>query len=185
MIKTDEFEHKFLLSKHEFLELIKETESRCFDVNPTKNMQINYYYDNDNFDLYSQNITLRIRQKGSVLVGQLKTHSSSLFYASSEEEFHVTTLPCILKYKAFETSLKGVLATERTSFGVANGVKIDFDKNYYLGVVDYEIEIEFAKERYDFVKRLIGRLKFNRNESANKYSRFVCKLKCIDEIKSI
>lgn len=54
-----ENEIKLTLTKKQYLE-IKDT--FFTDTNFGKKIQINYYYDNDNSDLFNNSITLRIRQ---------------------------------------------------------------------------------------------------------------------------
>ncbi|MFP3649017.1 hypothetical protein, partial [Paraburkholderia sp. SIMBA_054] len=69
-----------------------------------------------------------------------------------ETSFPVDDLPQKLDLKNLLTSLPftftqhpellGLLVTERTTFYIETGVKVDLDQSSYLGITDYELEIE-------------------------------------------
>ena len=74
----------------------------------------------------------------------------------------------------------GNLITERTDY-VIDGYKVSIDKNYYIGTIDYEIEIESdniidTNEIYDKFGIEFG------DKVTGKYARFINKLKEFNSI---
>ena len=112
-----------------------------------KNMQINYYYDTPDGSCNGSNITVRVRQQGDSLKGTVKYHGiENLSHQSYEQTFTVYSLPMSMEFGGRGLSLMGQMVTERISVPVAEGVELMLDKNYYLGRVDYELELEFLPE---------------------------------------
>lgn len=136
-----EREYKFLVERRVFDDM--RTLVRQTVPGGTSRLQINHYYDDAQLSLRGQDITLRVRQIGQGLVLQWKRHvRRGLHYAESEErEQPLTKLP----YAIGAYTRKGRLATVREEYP-GRGYHIDFDTNTFLGVRDYEIEIEWEDD---------------------------------------
>ena len=150
-----EKEYKYLVDQATFIHC-KEIVGREYEqIEP--HIQINYYYDNDELSLYHQNTTLRVRQKQGKLIQQKKTHQSQTkhCFISKEVNRAIDVFPAAIdgQYK-----IKGALVTHRKRYQYKDAVTIDFDTNYYLGVCDYEIEIEYLGGGEEEAKRLIHSL---------------------------
>lgn len=139
-----EFEYKRLLTKETYEAICR----WCKQLyQGRKNMQINYYYDTPDGTCHGSNITVRVRQKGTELKGTVKYHNIvNAPYASNEQLFRVHSLPMSLEFGGRWLTLMGQLVTERIRIPVAEGVELMLDRNYYLGKVDYELELEFLPE---------------------------------------
>lgn len=132
-----EREYKFLVGRavfQEALRAVRETEPPA-----QGRLQINYYYDDDRLSLRAQDVTLRVRQSVDGLSLQWKRHlrRQTHLVESEEREQPMDRLPLAVGAYA----LKGSLATMRERYPFP-GYHIDFDTSYYLGVCDYEVEIE-------------------------------------------
>lgn len=68
--------------------------------------------------------------------------------------------------------LLGVLATERKNFK-SGSVIISLDANYYLGKIDYELEIETTEKNIDLYKVFEQLRLADSAVSDGKYSRFI------------
>jgi uncharacterized protein YjbK len=129
------------------------------DGNFRKNtfVQINYYYDTGEFELDRHGITLRIRQVENDLKLQIKSPilKDGALRVKKEVSRSITKLPLIMNFsddewyelirRQSDLRLKGTLVTQRTKFVVTDGVEIVLDKSYYLGLIDYELEVEFQE----------------------------------------
>ena len=149
-------------------------------------IQVNYYYDTPDRDLHKSGVTLRIRQSGGVLQGQIKRHSKGLTNKSEESYFAVDQLPSVILFEGEKAKLLGSLVTRRTEFAVESGENgksgekliADIDANYYLGREDYELEIEYPEGSEGTARKLACSLgaAFMSGKSG-KYSRFLKALK--------
>lgn len=180
-----ETEYKLLLTQQRFDDLMKQLISKAPHK---KKLQMNYYYDTANFDLYKIGNSLRIRQVGSVLKLQYKEdkEKKETGRTSVEHEVSVLSLPPIISASRFATiplsyseyNYIGNLVTERTEFDYY-AAKIMLDKNMYLGRIDFEIEIEYTNIKHLY--KIIEDLHLSLNEYNNmpgKYSRFIM---CLDQ----
>ena len=133
--------------------------------------QLNYYYDTHGFALFHCGETLRVRQIGETLKLQYKSNKSYFgeMRVSDEYSEKVDELPKIIAIHGLETYNVGIMATERINFNVGDCV-VSLDKNYYLGMIDYEIEVETKKE-HD-LPVILKNLSFH-PDSKGKYSRYV------------
>lgn len=155
-----EKEYKFLLYKEQFFET--QRAAKAIFKHNTKFLQINYYYDDDDNSLLKQDITLRVRQMGDSLLLQKKWHimDSDIAVISDEIETELTSFPKVIDDKYY---LKGSLVTQRVRVFMDNSAGyIDFDRNYYLGACDYEVEIEINSGAENMAERCISLLKLNR-----------------------
>ncbi|MBR0365260.1 MAG: CYTH domain-containing protein [Clostridia bacterium] len=149
--------------------------------------QVNSYY-SDPFGLLKKNgITLRVRTTDGINKIQVKKHKNadSPLQIAEEAEFDTDAIPdrfdaadvLAMTGTDTEASLLGSLATLRHSLMYCDGVEICLDKNDYLDMTDYEIEIEYTKE---IPPELIDRLKTAGVEftapAVGKCSRFMIRL---------
>lgn len=151
-----EREIKQLLTKELYDKLLAETSA---SQTRKQHTQINYYYDTPDFRLYEQGMTLRVRQKDSSLSLELKypVEHQETYKVKRELAHPIGELPMTFPLEKFfteiplqgEAQLVQMLVTERTRIAVSDSVRIDLDKSSYLGIVDYEIEIEFEEGSYD------------------------------------
>lgn len=166
-----ENEIKLCLTKDSYYE-IKNT----FFINNNfqKILQINYYYDNKNNDLYKNNITLRIRQINDQLTLEAKypLENNGIIKRKEERSIALHTFtnsidlnnPHIKEYigdisQYGKVTLLGSLVTERYSTHPFPWLKLDLDYSMYLGKVDYELEIEilsgYEEKAKEFYKDLL------------------------------
>lgn len=141
-----------------------------------KILQINYYYDNDNNELYKNNITLRIRQINDTLTLEAKYPLENNGIIKRKEERSVTlhnftnsidlNNSYIKEYigdvsQYGRVKLLGSLVTERYSTHPYPWLKLNLDYSMYLGKVDYELEIEvlsgYENEAKEFYKDLLSK----------------------------
>jgi uncharacterized protein YjbK len=175
-----ELEYKYLLDKESFNN-ITNLLNKKYSVK--KILQLNYYYDSDDFYFTNNDITFRIRQKEEDLNIEIKTLKSRSGNLNIKNEFKekINNLPLsfdinktewknILNYNGI-INLKGVLITERLICHPSEGIEIDLDKNLYLGQIDYELEIEYEenykKDVNNVVKELINIDEFESHKGKN------------------
>ena len=156
-------EHHFLL--HFFDKLMVES-----------GLQTNYYYDTRDEVMRKRNVTVRVRQKNSKLIGTVKRHLDT-DNCSMEEHFQLDTLPRVIMWDGVPLWLKGSLQTERKVFKVCDGIILMLDLNQYLGTVDYELEIEYSeslRKQAEGILMLIGSMveKQMKQNSVSKLERF-------------
>ena len=137
---TQEFEKKLLLNESEFYtlrELLFSGENAKYDD------QVNYYYDTQNHELNQKGITCRIRQKNGAFKGTIKTHFNNGDDGSHEENFRVDSLPYQYVVGSSMVTLQGSLYTRRCEIAPFPGIRLMLDQNWYLGICDFELEIEY------------------------------------------
>lgn len=165
-----EYELKCLLNitqYHECLQILQSYEFKKAFI------QTNYYYDTKNLDLHKNDITLRIRQIESLYRLQIKIpqNDTDLINVSKEVEREIYEVPLQLELKEYglvgelpdvksNIFMLGALKTFRQSFITCGSqLKIDVDKNMFLGNIDYEVEIEYTRENFvnalDLYKRIL------------------------------
>ncbi|NEW08699.1 CYTH domain-containing protein [Paenibacillus sp. SYP-B3998] len=184
-----EREIKQILTKELYEQLIA---SEFLATYPKKQqLQINYYYDTSDYLLYESDITLRVRQKESNLSLEMKypVEDKSTYKVKREITKPILELPIEieLEHQFDGVSLQGKasliqsLVTERTRIYVDNDLFIDLDKSHYLGVTDYELEIEFNEDAYEdahhIFKLLIpsGEAKSSRGKKARLFHQYFLK----------
>ena len=133
-----EYEIKIMLSKEEYEFLLKE-----FGAGSNSIKQSNYYYDTDDMSMNKKNITCRVRKTGSSLKATMKEHVKGSMGKSEESSFMVYRVADIMDFYGHHLKNQGMLFTERTKLSVAGDVAATVDKNTYLGIEDYELEIEY------------------------------------------
>lgn len=160
-----------------------------------KIVQINSYYTDKNGYFHKNGITMRIRTSGNSNKLQIKKHinKTSALHTCEESEFDIHSIPEkiedteVKKYTGIsETAyLLGSLTTTRYSFMYTDKVEICLDESKYLGVCDYEIEIEFiGNVPEELIRQLADNGVTFGKKSIGKYSRFVNRLSNIANKKS-
>ena len=187
MQKEKEIEYKFLVSEEEFNQFLS-----YFDTqgnNAVRKIQINYYYDTDDNMLNKNDVTVRVRQEQDKLKCQIKKHTNTSMALFFSDEYCgcLERLPKVLRVEGIheELLLKGSLVTERREikFGVFG--KLCFDISMYLGMIDYEIEVEYTerdKQSGEAIAAIIG---LNTKASAMKSHRFFKQLEEISNEEGI
>lgn len=147
-----EIEFKTMLTEAEFNELHK---NMPFPKQPF--VQINHYFETDNFALKSKNSAIRIREKDDQYILTLKEpHEEGLLetnelLAEDVAKSWLESNPISVKNVTerlehlgiHEKDLRyfGSLTTERYTYE-ENSIHYMLDKSFYHNVVDYELEIE-------------------------------------------
>ena len=172
-----EFERKQLLTKETYennmKELLNVTHGESF-------IQVNYYYDTATFDMYKKNQTVRVRLKDNELTVECKSPKSYVngTRICEEKAKPLNMLPKSIMIQQFELFFIGCMTTQRTNF-LMNDYLISLDKNYYLGIVDYEIEIE-SNKTIDFLPPMLKMLNGD-SLTPGKYTRFISTIKNINQ----
>lgn len=139
-MSVKEFEKKLLLNETEFAIL---RELFFCGENATYTDQVNYYYDTPYQAFHRMGVTCRIRQKNGSLKGTIKTHLRDRQDESREENFAVEVLPYRFTVSTKTVYLQGSLYTRRLEAELIPGIHMMLDQNWYLGICDYELEIEY------------------------------------------
>ncbi len=152
----NEFEQKIMLTEAEYNHLMM-----LFGQSDKTVPQTNYYFDTDDLSMNRQNVTCRIRMKNGKYKATIKIHIPDSD-CSTEIDLPTPGSTNDNVFTAMGLKLRGELTTERTRLFKNNEFEIELDKNIYLDVVDYELEIEYAAEAScdanDPLKRLIDLL---------------------------
>ena len=155
-----EREKKMMLSNREYC-LLKQQ----WFVNGNHFLQVNRYYDTSDGMLRSREITCRIREKNKRCVATIKNHRIDQKEASMEYSLPVRGLWDDSIFRVIGLSCQGTLTTERIVRTVTEGVKMMLDENQYLGVVDYELEVEYTarkeKEAVEALEQMFNYLFIN------------------------
>lgn len=166
-----EFERKRLVTKEKYEKMVTE----LLNVgSATEFIQINYYYDTTSFDMLKRNETVRIRLKDNGLNLEHKLHKAYIngTRVCEEKSKPIKELPKSVIIQQYEMFLIGCMTTLRTNFKI-NNYLVSLDKNYYLGIIDYEIELEFDGCLIDDISNVFDSLGIQPANSKGKYSRFI------------
>ena len=178
-----EIEYKFLVSEEEFNQFLVHFDTQ--GNNAVRKIQINYYYDTDDNMLNKKDVTVRVRQEQDKLKCQIKKHTNTSMALFFSDEYCgcLERLPKVLRVEGIheELLLKGSLVTERREikFGICG--KLCFDINMYLGVIDYEIEIEYTERDRQCGEAIAAFIGLNTKASETKSHRF---FKQLEEISN-
>ncbi len=143
-----ECERKYLLSKKEYDCLLT-----AFENEKNTDVQTNYYFDTSDMKLNRNGITLRTRLKDGMYTTTLKRHSVKAKYRSVEKDIVVSG---DFNPDVFESSgvfCQGSLVTTRTTLNKDKCYEIVLDKNEYLGMTDYEVEMEYLEGYEEIAKK--------------------------------
>ena len=139
-----EFEKKVMLTEREYCFL---RDNRY--QSGTDTLQVNHYYDTDDFELSKKGITCRIREKDGIYTATVKAHQYKGADCSVENSRHVVDQYDDFLFKGMNAAYQGCLETVRCTFVTENGISVMLDENHYLGIVDYELEIEYKADAED------------------------------------
>ncbi len=139
-MNTKEYEKKLLLNETEYA-IMRELFFRGEDATTTDH--VNYYFDTSRQDFHRKGITCRIRQKNGSLQGTIKTHLHDQKDLSKEDSFVVDALPYRFTVCSQTVYLQGSMYTRRSEVEIMPGIRMMLDQNWYLGSIDYELEIEY------------------------------------------
>lgn len=202
-----EKEIKILINENQYESIKKSTEG----LSGRDKLQINHYFDTDDFALCSGGLMLRIREKMCDYIITLKVLKSLLDNIRTAEELEFTIdsvyvqvlmdKPCmILSYYPIirETILKrlnkpmdklaykGSMSTLRTTFSFGE-LCFELDKNEYLDINDYELECEIPD--LDSVKKIDCFLRYwlisRQTTVKSKYERFIERLISKNSVDSL
>lgn len=140
-------------------------------------LQINYYYDDNNFSLFHKDETLRVRQKANKLTLERKYNKR---YAPDGERICdenrkiIESLPLKVTIGDNVYFYLGELVTIRKNY-IVDQSTVSLDISYYLGNVDYELEVESEKETV--LPMLVSGSIESKNHNDGKYTRFIKALK--------
>jgi uncharacterized protein YjbK len=167
-----ELEKKILLTKEEYEHLL----SLKIHMPPISFYQINYYYDTDDFEMNRQGITCRIRKKDNQYNATIKKHYLEKHERSSEISQAVNDHldDSVFAVVSPDIKLQGELVTCRTILYDHDGVEVALDVNEYLGIKDYELEIEYRSESADLAMCVLQDLEnsFGARECPNDHDTF-------------
>lgn len=119
--------------------------------------QINFYYADKCGIIEEKGITIRVRKKNEKIVLQVKEPvvKNGALRIHNEYEKIIKKIPCCITAKELlelcniklaDVYLLDKLVTFRLIKWWNNTTQICLDKNQYLGVIDYEVEIEYENE---------------------------------------
>ena len=166
-----EKEYKFLVNEEIFYKIKQELMK--YHTNSVSTIQINYYYDDPDDSLFYNDITLRVRQIGKLLTKQTKerVHRRDALMISNEKEEKIDVLPYRIDNRYH---MLGQMITERQRIFLSDYAgHIDFDRNIYLGICDYEIEFEVHDPDSPSIHSLINQYALTEfNHPNGKYHRF-------------
>ena len=137
-----ECEKKVLLSKDEYRRVYG-----LFFEGQTPEKQSNSYYDTEDRAFQKKNVTVRIREKNGRYLGTVKTHSTDDPDCSVEDFFFIHEIPMSFDYEDTSLVHQGDLVTERLETKLDDQTFLVLDRNTYLGETDYELELEYPKEK--------------------------------------
>ena len=181
MLKEIETEYKYLLSVEQFQEVLAKRKMK-FSFSEHK-LQANYYYDTDENALNILRTTVRIRQQYGDMKLQIKRHrkNSNGLATSDEYSGKIDILPSVMKIPDIpdKVILKGALVTERQVFSFGKNSNICFDENMYLGICDYEVEIEVDERDTEDALSIINYLGLIQKPIKSKSERFFRRLEAM------
>lgn len=149
-----EYEKKILLSKEEYLIIIK---TMCGNVH-NATIQTNYYFDTDDFSMNKKGVTCRIRGKNGKYVATVKNHGGSETDCSVETTVEIKNQFDTEIFNEMGLSLQGTLVTERTQVYKDEFCQAVLDRNFYSGKTDYELEIEYLHDCETYATQLLNEI---------------------------
>lgn len=143
-----ETELKVLLTEEQYVVLCKK-----FKCNKVVN-QINFYYSDELNIIRNQGITVRVRGKDNRARLEIKVPcgEQGLVHRKNEYAKDLEAIPLNIDRKTIKeiadievprVAMKGYLITERKMVNWDNETEICLDRNQYLSVTDYELEVEY------------------------------------------
>lgn len=156
-----EIEYKGIITESEYWELTEQYKERL-----SLARQSNYYFDTDNFELYRNGYSFRIRKKDKRFILTLNDNNkSSISFSYDRTEYNkeisavqfqnflssgidIEQLQKINPGITLNKDIKyiGALRTLRGGMDLGEGLLLEIDKNEYSGITDYEIECEYNND---------------------------------------
>lgn len=163
-----EYEKKIILTCEEYAVILELFKNASFKT------QINYYFDTEDMLMNKKGITCRIRAKNGTYKATVKNHFAKDKNCSCEVTVSETRNVCTDVFDALGLFFQGELVTSRTILFKNEFCEAVLDANTYLGLTDYEIEVEYLKGHektaIEFLKRIAGcLLKANLIDSAENF----------------
>ena len=146
-----EYEKKIILTYQEYMSILKFKNKACNSY-----VQTNYYYDTDNFEMNEIGITYRIREKQGKYKATVKKHNFKNGKCNIERYAYVKNERDTRFFENNLLKLQGALKTERIVFVPHDGIAVALDKNLYLGVIDYELEVEYLPQIEFLIESVLG-----------------------------
>ena len=135
MIET---EIKIMLTSDEYSFL-----SEYFSMNGESCFQTNHYYDTVDYHFNSKRITCRIREKDKRYVATVKVHNYEGNPNDSFERSRVVQDQWDKSlFEDFDVRYQGYMNTKRITINAFPDITIMLDKNTYLDIEDFELEVE-------------------------------------------
>ncbi|MGN1081648.1 MAG: CYTH domain-containing protein, partial [Acutalibacteraceae bacterium] len=149
-----EFEKKALLTRAEY-EIL---ETAFFGADCKSVVNKNHYYDTDNLEMNRAGITCRIRETDGRFKAVIKTHKTDGGECSREDSFPADGAGNAITVNGRSYNYKGTLITFRKIKKYNEKISLMLDKNEYLGVTDYELEIEYCRGCKSSAEDLLGKI---------------------------
>ena len=145
-----EYEKKIILTEQEYNLLAKYKMK-----NTQSKIQTNYYFDTDDFDMDKKGVTCRVRSENGKYRSTIKSHIGVDSDCSIEND---TAFKESFDPSAFANMglhMQGALITERIILYKNDCCEMVLDRNIYLGMSDYELEVEYIENSEELAKQLI------------------------------
>ena len=155
-----EFEKKVILTKEEYYFLKEQQRDSAVTA-----VQSNHYYDTDDFELSRRGITCRIRERDGCCTATIKEHQTKWEDCSVENSKRVKNRYDDALFRDMDVSYQGSLETVRITYMPQPGISVMLDRNSYLEIVDYELEIEYDREHEDGATQELTRIIFDLTEN--------------------
>ena len=145
-----EKELKILLTREEY-----------FALRPPENpytqpfTQKNYYFDTTDYAMDNLGITCRIREKNGKYTTTIKAHDKKNTNCSIEINDEPKNTPDVSLFRDLNLKAQGYMVTERIILSSFDGFEVAIDQNTYLGVTDYELEVEYADDKKHYAKNMV------------------------------
>lgn len=145
-----ELEKKILLTEEEYATLVMIMHNYT-----SLKLQVNYYFDTDNFAMNNKGITCRIRAKDGKFKATIKSHDPKNTYFSVENTLWVKDEFDPNAFQDLGLHLQGSLTTKRIIAFKDDFCEMVLDRNTYLGFEDFELEIEYLEGHEERAENLL------------------------------
>lgn len=156
--------------------------------------QVNHYYLDREGQLRAEKVNLRVRQIGNRYWLQVKTLVKNVKGGPSVHQetetdidgapdfFDSRTVKALTGVETQGARRVGALTTLRHTLWVEPEIELCLDKSDYLGVTDYELEIEYTGDRLEAVLALVEQLGLTAGEKPQgKLSRFYARWRGLEK----
>lgn len=153
-----EFENKYPLCAEEYAYLLRQVLKTVSTARQT-----NYYFDTPDLLFHRRGITCRIREKNGKYIATIKEHHED--GGNLERSENVLDERDTRFFFGLGVSLCGSLHTVRSVVYKDDFCTVMLDKNSYLDLIDYEMEVEYVPGHEDDCEQVV-------NEIAEHLSKF-------------